>query len=287
MLNVEKSLNKARWVMADVPLDDIERAARTYDIPEIVARMLLGRGIAEEQIGAFLNPTLREHMPDPFLLKGMQAMAEEVAEAIEAGAPMAIFGDFDVDGATSSALLYRFLKSCGIEAEIYIPDRLQEGYGPNVEAFKTLKMAGAAWVFVLDCGVTAFDVIQAGRDMGLNIVILDHHEAEERLPAANHVIDPKRKDDKSGMEVLAAAGVTFMACVAINKILRDHGFWQSREEANLKSLLDLVCLGTVCDMVPLMGVNRLLVRYGYQMMDRLENTGIRMLGRSCGSQSSV
>ncbi len=282
MLDVEKSLNKARWVVADVPLDAIERAARVYDIPEIVARMLLGRGIEHDQIGTFLNPTLREHFPDPFSMVGMEAMAEEVAGAIEAGASMAIFGDFDVDGATSSAVLYRFLKACGVEARIYIPDRMKEGYGPNVDAFQILKGEGAKWVFVLDCGITAFDVVQSGRDMGLNIVIFDHHEAEEALPAANHVIDPKRKDDESGLDMLAAVGVTFLGCVAINKILRERGFLADRAAPDIKGFLDLVCLGTVCDMVPLIGANRLLVKHGFAVLNAGANVGISQLAEVAG-----
>jgi len=285
MLNVEQSLNKAKWVVSDVPLGEVQRAARTFDVPEIVARMLLGRGISFDSMGTFLNPTLREHFPDPFSLQGMAEMAEEVASAIEAGVSMAIFGDFDVDGATSSAVLYRFLKACGLSPRIYIPDRMDEGYGPNVPAFQTLKDEGAAWVFVLDCGITAFDVIQSGRDMGLSIVIFDHHEAEERLPAANHVIDPKRKNDVSDLDMLAAVGVTFLGCVAINKVLRERGFWDGSNEPDMRQLLGLVCLGTVCDMVPLTGANRLFVRHGFGVLNKRANVGIDQLAEVAGVEA--
>jgi single-stranded-DNA-specific exonuclease len=194
----------------------------------------------------------------------MGDMAEDVAIAIEQGQKFSIFGDFDVDGATSSAVLHRFLKSCGIDAPVYIPDRLTEGYGPNVDALRQIKAQGADILMMLDCGTTAFDVIAAGAEMGLKIIILDHHEAEEALPQAWHLINPKRKDDTSGFSVLAAVGVTFLACVAINSRLRERGFYAARNiaEPNLKSLIDLVALGTVCDMVPLQRPNRLFVRHG-------------------------
>lgn len=193
LLNVEHSLGKARWRMADGDLDAVERVVRQYDVPEVVARLLCARGVAMDEIPAFLNPTLKDHFPDPFSLKGMAAMADDLAAAITAGENIAIFGDFDVDGATSSAVLYRFLKRLGMDAPIYIPDRLSEGYGPNIDALRTLKEQGADIIMMLDCGTTAFDVIKAGADLGLKIVILDHHEAESALPEAWHVINPKDK----------------------------------------------------------------------------------------------
>ncbi|MCB9983132.1 MAG: single-stranded-DNA-specific exonuclease RecJ [Rhodospirillales bacterium] len=280
------SLNKAHWVRPDVDLSAVERVARVHDLPEVVARMLLQRGVAPDDIPGFLNPTLREHFPDPFAMADMKGLAEFVAEAIQAGRKFAIFGDFDVDGATSSALLYRFLKHCGVDAPVYIPDRLTEGYGPNVEALRSLKDAGAEIVFLLDCGTTAFDVVQVGSEMGLDILILDHHEAETDLPQARYVINPKRKDDAAGLEVLAAVGVTFMTCVAINKVLREAGFF-SGDEAPLKLWLDLVALGTVCDMVPLTGVNRLLVRQGFAQMQNSNNVGLNALIEVAGITGAI
>ena len=265
--------------MPDVDLDVVARVARQYDLPEVVARMLLQRGVKAEDIPGFLNPTLREHFPDPFVLSDMEALAEYAAQAIDEKKNIAVFGDFDVDGATSSALLHRFLKYCGIDAPIYIPGRLTEGYGPNTEALAKLKKQGAEIVFLLDCGTTAFDVVEAGADMGLEIVILDHHEAEDHLPKARYVVNPKRKDDTSGLDMLAAVGVTFMTCVAINTKLREIGFFEQNgiEEAPLKNWLDLVALGTVCDMVPLVDVNRLLVRSGFMQMQNSDNPGLRAL----------
>jgi single-stranded-DNA-specific exonuclease len=272
-----ESLNKARLILPDTDITAVEHLARQNDLPEIVARLLVQRGIKPEAAQAFLHPTLKDHFPDPFSLRGMDALATEMADAIKAGRKFAIFGDFDVDGATSSSLLYRFLKACGIDAPIYIPGRLTEGYGPNEDALLSLKNQGAEIVFLLDCGTTAFDIVASGRAMGLDIIILDHHEAEDELPDANHIINPKRKDDVSGLDVLAAVGVTFLTCVAINNKLRANGFYEGRSEAPLKEWIDIVALGTVCDMVPLTGVNRLLVRHGFNMMERTTNTGLKAL----------
>jgi single-stranded-DNA-specific exonuclease len=269
---IEKSLNNAAWLMPDVGMDVIEQMARKHDLPEIVARLLCARGV--ENVQSFLYPTLKNDFPNPLSLTGMGEAAAYLAKAITDKRKIAIFGDFDVDGATSSALLHRFLKHFRVDAPIYIPDRLTEGYGPNIEALQKLKDDGAEIVILLDCGTTAFDIVEAGNAMGLAIVIVDHHEAEERLPPAAHVINPKRKDDISGLHMLAACGVTFMLCVAVNGVLRKQGGFT---EAPLKEWLDLVALGTVCDMVPLINVSRLFVRLGFQNMIRRNNPGIKAL----------
>lgn len=276
---VSHSLNKARWVIPDVAIDDVDLLVRRHDVPEIVARLLCQRGVASEDVESFLNPTLKNDFPDPFSLKTMGDTAEDIAIAIENGEKFAIFGDFDVDGATSSAVLYRFLKAVGVDAPIYIPDRLSEGYGPNIDALKKLKEQGADILMMLDCGTTAFDIVKEGTDIGLKIVILDHHEAEDHLPECWHVINPKRKDDTSDLDMLAAVGVTFMMCVAINNRLRDRGFYTNKgiNEPNLKGLLDIVALGTVCDMVPLTGVNRLFIRMGFAVPYDQMNIGIKEL----------
>lgn len=273
------SFNKAQWILPDVDLHLVEKIVRQNDLPEVAARMLAGRGIDIDDIPAFLSPTLKDNLPSPFSMAGMEAMADDVAAAIDAGKSFAIFGDFDVDGATSSALLYRFFKHCGVDAPIYIPGRLTEGYGPNTDALRTLKDGGADILFLLDCGTTAFDTVADGAEMGLDIIILDHHEAEEKLPAAKHVINPKRKDDEAGLDVLAAVGVTFMACIAINSQLRAAGFYKNNgiSEPALMSWLDIVALGTVCDMVPLLGVNRLFVRRGFEVMQTSQNIGLKEL----------
>lgn len=280
------SLQKARWRVPDVSLSEIEQIARGFDLPEAVARLLCTRGIKKDEVQTFIAPTLKEHFPDPFSLKDMEAAATFLAQAVQDKKNIAIFGDFDVDGATSSALLYRTLKAVGIDAPIYIPDRLTEGYGPNVDAFQTLKDKGVEIIIILDCGTTAFDTIAAGREMGLDIVIVDHHEAEDKLPASNYLINPKRKDDQSGLTMLAAVGVTFMLCVALNNKLRAAGFYKENgiDEPPLKDWLDIVALGTVCDMVPLTHVNRLLVRQGMKVSEKTSNTGLKALMDVAGVQ---
>lgn len=279
VLDVSRSLAEARWVMAQAPEDLVARIARGHDLPEAVARLLAARHVPPEEVEGFLHPRLSAHFPSPFTLAGMEAMAEDLAQAIMDGRNIAVFGDFDVDGATSAAILVRFFRHLGREVPFYIPDRLKEGYGPNENALRILKDKGAEIVMMCDCGITAFDVIAAGRDLGLSITVLDHHEAEETLPPAAHVINPKRRDDTSGLGMLAACGVTFMACVAINAKLRAAGFYDrdGRTEPPLKDWLDIVALGTVCDMVPLIGVNRLLVRAGFARMAQRGNPGIAAL----------
>ncbi len=281
---IEKSANNAKWVMPQISLDDVAILKQQHDLPEAVARLLVQRGISSNEVKSFLNPTLRNDLADPFSLKAMKDMAEDVAIAIEEGNSFAIFGDFDVDGATSSAVLKRFLSDLGINAPVIIPDRLTEGYGPNTDALQKIKDDGADILFILDCGTTAFDVISAGTKMGLRIIIVDHHEAEDLLPDCCHLINPKRRDDTSGLDMLAAVGVTFMVCVAINSRLRDRGFYAARKEPDLRSVLDIVALGTVCDMVPLVGVNRLFVRAGFSLPEGSMNKGIVAIMHVSGIQ---
>lgn len=278
-LNIQQSLNKAKWVVPDVAMDRVERIARQYELPEVVARLLAAQDIKLKDIPSFLTPTLKDNFPDPFSMVGMEEMAENLAQAVKDKRSIAVFGDFDVDGATSTALLVRFFRHFGLDAPFYIPDRMAEGYGPNIDALKTLKDQGAEIVIMVDCGTTAFDIVKQGRDLGLDIIILDHHEAEDELPAANHVINPKRKDDISGLDMLAACGVCFMVCVAVNNKLRGS---DGHTEPPVKDWLDIVALGTVADMVPLTGVNRLLVKQGFAAMQRTGNAGLQALIKVSG-----
>lgn len=283
-LNVQKSLMQARWVLSQADEQESVRLAQKFDLPDMVARLLSIKGIQESDIVSYLSPTLARDFPDPFGMAGMHDAAEYIADAIINGRKLAIFGDFDVDGATSTAIFVRFLRHCGIEAPFYIPDRIEEGYGPNIKALQTLKDQGAEIVMILDCGITSHDVIQQGRDIGLDICVFDHHEAEDTLPPANHVINPKRKDDTSGLDMLAACGVVFMACVAVNAKLREKGFYKDKDikEAPLKDWLDILALGTVCDMVPLTSVNRLFVKAGFERMAAMGNSGIAELCKVAG-----
>ncbi len=278
-LNVPNSLMQSRWVIPPAEQDAVARIVQRYNLPEMVAHLLSVRKIPPEDVESFLYPTLKDHFPDPFSLKSMPELATYMAEAITTGRKIGVFGDFDVDGATSTAILVRFFRHLGLDVPFYIPDRLKEGYGPNIEAFKSLKEQGVEIILICDCGVTSFDVIAQGRALGLELVVLDHHESEDSLPDANYVIDPKRKDDDSGLDMLAACGVVFLTCVAMNAKLREAGFYKAQNitEPPLKDWLDIVALGTVCDMVPLTGPNRLFVRLGLEHMDKRENPGIQAL----------
>ncbi|MFA5592027.1 MAG: single-stranded-DNA-specific exonuclease RecJ [Micavibrio sp.] len=278
-LDVGRSLKDARWVFPAVEQDIVERIAQKHGLPDYIARMLHLRGVGPENVSAFLNPTLRDHFPDPFSLAGMHDFAASMAQKIIDRETIGILADFDVDGATSAAIFTRFLRHCGMDAPVYIPDRLGQGYGPNLTALQALKHDGAQTVVMLDCGTTSFGPVTAGRNMGLDIAIIDHHETEDELPAANHIINPKRKDDGSGLGMLAACGVTFLACVAINNVLRREKFFerQNISDAPMKMWIDLVALGTVCDMVPMTGPNRLFTRAGFAQMAMKTNPGIRAL----------
>lgn len=270
---------QARWVVAPAADDVIAHIMRTHDMPEFIARMLAARHIDADKIQSFLYPKLARDFPDPLSLAGMNDAAAFVAQAIAGKRMIGVFGDFDVDGSTSTALLVRFLRHCGMEAPFYIPDRMAEGYGPNENALRTLQGKGAKTVIMCDCGITAHHVIGEGRKLGLDIIVLDHHEAEEKLPPATHVVNPKRKDDMSGLSMLAACGVTFMLCVAVNAKLREMKYFEQNgiPEAPLKDWLDIVALATVCDMVPLVGPNRLIVRSGLERMAKTANPGLRAL----------
>lgn len=257
---------------------------KRHDLPEFIAHLLVGRGVREDGLSSFLTPTFRTDLPSPFSLAGMKACAADVASAVMEGKTFAIFGDFDVDGATSSAVLYSMLKQCGIEAPIYIPERLTEGYGPNEGALCHLKEQGAEILLMLDCGSSAEETLRAGAEMGLKIVVLDHHAVADPLPPAWHLINPKRTDDTSGLDMLAAVGVTFYFCIALNSELRTQGFYNKHDvpEPDLMALSDLVALGTVCDMVPLTSVNRLFVRHGFKQMGRGRNAGLKALAEVAG-----
>jgi single-stranded-DNA-specific exonuclease len=279
-LGVERSLTGRRW-LERLTVEGSANAlamAQRHHIPDIVARVLAGRGVLADDAPAFLSPSIRTLMPDPLSLTDMDKAAARIADAIVASERIAIFGDYDVDGASSSALLARFLRHQGLDPHIYIPDRLFEGYGPNVEAMKSLAAAGAKLVVCVDCGSTSFEALETAKSLGLSVVVVDHHEVGVALPVAEAVVNPNRQDDLSGLGYLAAVGVTFVTLVAVNRQLRVRGFYASgRIEPDLLQWLDLVALGTICDVVPLTGLNRALVSKGMLALARRENRGIAAL----------
>jgi single-stranded-DNA-specific exonuclease len=248
--------------------------AQRHDLPELLARILAGRNVEVDAVEAFLDPTIKRTMPDPNVLTAMPEAAARIAAALMRRETVAIFGDYDVDGATSAALLARFLRHAGIEPLIHIPDRLFEGYGPNVEAVRTLAAGGATLLIAVDCGTTSIEPLAEAQKLGIDVVVIDHHQADEALPPAFAIVNPNRRDDLSGLGHLAAAGLTFMTAVAVNRELRARGFWTTaRPEPDLLALLDDVALGTVADVVPLVGLNRAFVAKGLIALRRRARAG--------------
>ena len=281
-LGVEKSLKGKRWIKRDADDRQALALAQRYGLPEVVGRVLAGRGVGLDDAEAFLNPTLRTLLPDPSTLKGMDVAAERLGSAIMEGEAIGIFGDYDVDGATSSALLKRFIAAVGGRTQVYIPDRIKEGYGPNTPALLKFKDDGISVVVTVDCGTSAFEPLEAAKDAGLEMIVVDHHEAEATLPPATAIINPNRLDDDSGQGQLAAVGVAFLLVVAVNRALRSAGWYETRPEPDLTGWLDLVALGTVCDVVPLTGINRALVSQGLKVMGQRRNTGLKALADVAG-----
>jgi single-stranded-DNA-specific exonuclease len=278
VLGVERSICGRLWRDR---LEDWSLAAalaQTHGLPEIVARVLAARGVTGEVVQTFLKPTLRALLPDPSQLKDMDLAASRLARAIEVGESVAVFGDYDVDGATSAALLHRFFKAAGRPLRLYIPDRMKEGYGPNAPALRRLKAEGVSLVVTVDCGITAYGPLADAAEIGLDVIVVDHHVAEPELPRAYAVVNPNRLDEGGTLRQLAAVGVAFLLVVAVNRALRRSGWWsQERPEPDLLQYLDLVALGTVCDVVPLTGLNRALVTQGLTVLARRGSTGLAAL----------
>jgi single-stranded-DNA-specific exonuclease len=248
--------------------------AQQHALPELLARIITGRHIEADAVDAFLDPAIRRAMPDPHVLTAMKEAADRIAAAATRGETIAIFGDYDVDGATSAAVMARFLRHCGSEPLIHIPDRLFEGYGPNVEALRALAQRGATLLVCVDCGTTSSEALAEAKARGVDTVVIDHHQADEELPPAVAIVNPNRRDDLSGLGHLAAVGLTFMTVIAVNRVLRAHGFWSAqRPEPDLLSFLDDVALGTVADVVPLIGLNRAFVAKGLIALRRRERAG--------------
>ncbi len=277
ILGVERSAGGRRWRSREGDARLGLALAQRYGLPEVVGRIMAARGVGLEDAAVWLDPTLKALLPDPSHLKDMDRAAERIARAVRSGEVIAIFGDYDVDGATSTALLLRLLESVGGRVVTYIPDRMTEGYGPNAPALLALRRRGAAVAVTVDCGITAFEPLEAAAEGGLDVLVVDHHVAEPRLPRAHAVVNPNRLDDDSPHGQMAAVGVAFLLAVAVNRLLRDAGWYAGRPEPDLRQWLDLVALGTVCDVVPLTGVNRAFVAQGLKVMAQRGNPGIAAL----------
>ena len=252
--------------------------AQRHGLPELLSRVLAGRGVEADAVEAFLDPTIKRLLPDPHALTDMEATTARLARAIEQSERVAIIGDYDVDGATASALLCRYLRACGLDPLVHIPDRIFEGYGPNVDAIRGFAEQGITLLVTVDCGTTSLEALDEAKKLGLDTVVIDHHQADERLPAALAVINPNRVDDLSQLGHLAAVGLIFVTLVGLSRLLRQRGFWtEARPEPDLLSVLHLVALGTVADVVPLTGLNRAFVSKGLIALRRREHAGLTAL----------
>ena len=254
---------------------------QAHGLPDPLARVLAGRGVLASEVDAHLNPRLRELMPDPCVLLDMEAAVDRLASAVAAGERVAIFGDYDVDGAASAGMLAEYLRALGLTVHIHIPDRITEGYGPNVAAINALAREADLLVCV-DCGTAALEPLAAARALGLDVIVLDHHAAPETLPEVRALVNPNRLDDLSGLGHLCAAGIVFMTLVALNRALRACGTFRTSQEPRLTDALDLAALATVADVVPLVGLNRAFVVQGLTVMRGRGRIGLAALFDAAG-----
>jgi single-stranded-DNA-specific exonuclease len=280
---VARSFTGRRWLLKAVD----ERLERELlrEISPVLARLLALRGISLAQAADYLAPKLKNLLPDPFVLAEMEQAVLRVTAALEAGERIAVFGDYDVDGSTSAALLSDFLTALGSAPRIYIPDRMTEGYGPSPAAMTALAIEGAKLTITVDCGSAAISALEKAKELGMDVVVLDHHRVDQRPPAAAHV-NPNQPGDISGLGHLCAAGVTFLFLVALNRHLRQTGFYETRgmAEPDLRLFLDLVGLATICDVVPLKDVNRAFVRFGLGQLSSLSRPGLSALAGVAGAR---
>ena len=274
------SLTGAEWNV--VALDSFTQRFsdylyQKYELPNIISPYLSFKGINLDQFENFFSPKLKNLLPEPFLFKDLEKGVKRLADEVENFRPIGIFGDYDVDGATSAAMISSYLEYCGLKTFIHIPDRFLEGYGPNEKALKGLYQKGAELIITVDCGISSFEPLKAMSSVNIDLIVIDHHNPDTTLPPAYAIINPKRIDTHKGYEDLCAAGVTFIFLIGLNRELRQRGFFKNKIEPDLFSFLDLVALGTVCDVVPLIGINRAFVKQGLSIMKKRENPGIKAL----------
>jgi len=283
VFGVERSICGRRWRLRAADRSEGQAVAERLALPEIVGRLLAQRGIDHNDAPGFLAPRLREQLPDPSHLRDMEVAAARLVHAVREGETIAVFGDYDVDGATSAALLLRFFAAVGGRTRVYVPDRLREGYGPNTPALLRLHAEGARVVVTVDCGTNAHLPLAEVAAAGLEVIVVDHHVAEPLLPCAAAIVNPNRLDEESPHGALAAVGVAFLLVVAVNRALRRAGWYaRGRAEPDLMGWLDLVALGTVCDVVPLAGLNRAFVAQGIKVARRNANPGLAALAAIAG-----
>lgn len=281
-LGVERSLTGRRWRTRAADDRVVDSLRRRFQLPEIAARLLAGRGVSVEAAPAFLEPTLKSLFPDPSTFKDMDEAARVIEDAIVAGRTCAVLADYDVDGGSSAAQLVRYFRARGRDLKIYVPDRMTEGYGPSVVAFERLKAQGVELVITVDCGAAAEGPLNAAADLGMDVIVLDHHLMGGPPPKARAVVNPNRLDCLSGQGHLTAAGVVLVALTAVNREARRRGSIGANNLPDLMQMLDLAAIGTVCDVAPLTGFNRAIVAQGLKILRNGKNIGLAALGESAG-----
>ncbi|MCC2646783.1 MAG: single-stranded-DNA-specific exonuclease RecJ [Rickettsiaceae bacterium] len=275
---VSTSVLGKKWHLKPVSEKRLLTIIQKHNLTEILARIISHKDICLDNINSFLEPKLKDLLPDPFHLLDMDKAVERIIKAIRGNEKICIFGDYDVDGATSSALLNNFLHDIGFyNVTVYIPDRIIEGYGLSNGPLEKIKAAGASLIITVDCGAVAFAAIDRANELGLDTIIIDHHLGGEKLPSACAIVNPNRLDETTNYKYLAAVGVSFLFIIAIAKTLKKEGYFNKTPEPNLLKYLDLVALGTVCDVMPLSGLNRAFVSQGLKIMAKRQNLGLKTL----------
>ena len=267
------------WIQKEFDLDEIKFIKENFFLDEIVAKLLSIRKIKKEEINFFLNPSIKNSLPNPYSLNDMQKAIDRTISCIVSNEKVGIFGDYDVDGATSTAILGNYFRALNLTYEIYIPDRQKEGFGPNEKGFDYLIENGSKLIFTVDCGTLSYLPIEYANTKKIDVIVIDHHQSEINLPKAHSIVNPNRFDDRSELNYLCAAGVCFMFLVALNKKLRENNWFinKSINEPDLLNFLDLVSLGTICDVVPLVDLNRAFVNQGLKVVNQKKNLGLKTL----------
>lgn len=282
LFGVRSSLKGRSWRLAESDDGVASAIARAAGVNDALARLLASRGVTAQTAAQFLTPKLRDFFPDPSSFSGMDDCAALIWDAVEAGSKIALFADYDVDGATSAAQLHGWLCAVGAEPLIYVPDRIEEGYGPNTAALQRLHEAGAELVITLDCGAASVEPLAAAAQIGLTVGVVDHHLMDGAPPEAAALVNPNQPGDASGCGHMAAAGVTFVLLAALNREGRRRGAFAGRTEPDILSFADLAALGTICDVVPLTGVNRAIVSQGLKLMSGWARPGLKALADVAG-----
>ena len=277
------SVSGKNWILKNFIQEDISYLKDNFNLDEITSKLLSIRKIKKHDISSFLNPSIKSFLPNPNILLDMKKTTLRSLFAINNNEKIGIFGDYDVDGASSAALLGKYFSELKISYEIYIPDRKKEGYGPSIKSFKELINNGVKIIYTVDCGTLSFEAINFAKENKIDVIVLDHHQSEINLPRAFSVVNPNRLDDKSNLQYLCAAGVTFMFLISLNRELRINEWFKKNniKEPDLIHYLDLVSLGTVCDVVPLVGLNRAIVKQGLKILKYKKNLGLKTLLDIC------